>query len=120
MSQWTIGKKIAGGILAVLIQALCVGCFALWISARRSSKLDLVSSQYLPVTELASQVEREFLNARIHFIYFVTIQKKGSLEKGWERFRNAQKELPELQRLVGRSDVLAGLRPDVEKLRRTA
>src|SRR5215467_13840491 len=118
MSAWTIGKKIAGGFLLVLAQALLVGLFGLWMTNRNSNKLNVVSAEYLPETELAAQIEREVLNARIHFIYFVTIQKEGSLEKGWERFRNAQQELPKLRNLINSSAAFADLRPDVEQLYR--
>jgi len=118
MSAWTIGKKIAGGFLLVLAQALLVGLFGLWMTNRNSNKLNVVSAEYLPETELAGQIEREVLNARIHFIYFVTIQKEGSLEKGWERFRNAQQELPKLRNLINSSAAFADLRPDVEQLYR--
>jgi methyl-accepting chemotaxis protein len=116
MSQWTISRKIRAGILVVLMQALCVGCFGLWVTVRTSRDVQAVSNDYVPVTELAGQVERELLNARIHFIYFVTIQKPGALDKGWERFRNAQQELPKLQQLVEKSKRLADTRPQVAQL----
>ena len=118
MSNWTIGKKVSAQLLAILVQALCVSCFGLWISVRTSHKLDVVSSQYLPVAETAGQIEREVLNARIHFIYFVTVQKKGSLEKGWDRFHSAEKEFPKLQQLVAQSEIFAAARPEVEQLGR--
>ena len=118
MLQLSIGKKIGIGVLGVLLQALAVGCFGVWITARTSSNLEVVTSSYLPVGELATRVESEFLNARIHFIYFVTVQKPGALEKGWGRFRNAQNELPKLQRIITESDALTELRPEVEQLRR--
>jgi methyl-accepting chemotaxis protein len=114
MAQWTIGKKIAVGFLLVLVQALSVGLFGLWMTNRAAT--NVVSTEYLPETALATQIERELLNARIHFIYFVTVQKEGSLQKGWERFRYAQQELPRLQELVNRSDAFADIRPDVERL----
>jgi methyl-accepting chemotaxis protein len=86
------------------------------MTRRTAHKLDAVSAEYLPETQLATQVEREVLNARIHFIYFVTIQKEGSLEKGWARFRNAEQELPKLRESVSRSEAFADIRPDVEQL----
>jgi methyl-accepting chemotaxis protein len=116
MSAWTIGKKITVGFLMILVLALSVELFGLWITNRTSIKLNLVSAEYLPETELATQIEREVLNARIYFIYFVTIQKDGALEKGWERFRKAQQELPKLQALVDGSDAFAGIRPEVQQL----
>ena len=100
MRVWTIGKKITVGFLVVLLLTLSVELFGLWIANRASRQLKLVSAEYLPETEVAAQIERDVLNARIHFIYFVTIQKDGALEKGWERFRNAQRELPKLQKLA--------------------
>jgi hypothetical protein len=116
VSQWTIGRKIAVGFLLVLAQSLSVGVYALWKTAQTSSSLSRVSSEYLPENELASQVERGLLNARIHFIYFVTIQKEGSLDKGWARFRDVEHELPKLQELVARSGDFAEIRPDVDQL----
>jgi methyl-accepting chemotaxis protein len=118
MAKWTIGKKIAAGFLVVLMQALSVGVYALWMTSRTSGKLRLISSEYLPETQSAAQVERDLLNARIHFIYFVTIQKEGSLEKGWQRFHAAQQQLPKLRDVVARSEVFAPIRPDVDQLLR--
>ena len=114
MSNWTIARKIAGGFMLVLVQALSVGLFGMWMTHRAAN--NVVSTLYLPETELSAQIEREVLNARIHFIYFVTIQKEGSLEKGWERLRNAEQALPKLRELVNSSDAFADIRPDVEQL----
>lgn len=118
MSTWTIRKRITVGFVAILLLALSVQLFGLWITNRISHQLNLVSIECLPETELAAQIEREVLNARIHFIYFVTIQKDGALEKGWERFRNAQQALPKLQELVHGSATFTDIRPDVEALSR--
>jgi len=116
MSEWTIGRKIGVGFLLVLAQALSVGLFGLWMTNRTGNKMNVVSAEYLPESELAIQIERGLLNARINFIYFVTVQKEGSLEKGWERFHSAQQQIPKLQELVNRSNTLADIRPDVEQL----
>ncbi len=35
-----------------------------------------------PEMQLATKLERDLLNARINFIYFITIQKEGSFDKG--------------------------------------
>lgn len=116
MSAWTIGRKIGGGFLLVVLLALSIELLTLWTAVRTSNQLNLVSAEYLPETQLAAQIEAELLNARIHFIYFVTIQKEGSLDQGWERFHNAQRELPKLRALVNSSDAFADIRPDVEQL----
>lgn len=116
--HWTIGKKIAAGFLTVVAVMLLVSLIGLWTTVRTSKKMELVASEYLPVTELANCVEGEVLNARIHFIYFVTIQKEGALDKGWARFRKVEQDLPRLQELVRRSEALAGVRGDAEQLDR--
>ncbi len=117
MSQWTIGKKICGGFMLILFVMLCIGSVCIWTMARASAGLNLVVFTSLPVAQLAIQIEREFLNARINFIYaFVTIQKPGTLDKGWTRFGNAENELVKLQQLVASSDAFANARPGVEQL----
>jgi len=73
MSAWTIGKKITVGSLVVLLLTLSVELFGLWITNQASRRLKLASVEYLPETQVAAQIERDVLNARIHFIYFVTI-----------------------------------------------
>lgn len=119
MSRWTIGKKIAAGLLVLLIQAISVGLYALWRSAEASGRLTALESEYLPEAELAASVERELLNARINYIYFVTIQKPGALEQGRERFANAQREIPKLLAMIERTDHFAAIRPDAEQLSRS-
>jgi hypothetical protein len=75
------------------------------------------SQSFVPAKRLAAAFERDILNARIHFIYFVTIQKPGTLEKGWGRYHNADADLTALTALVNREDELAVLRAPVARLR---
>ena len=98
--------------------ALSVGLFGVWTTNRNANRLNVLAAEYLPETELATQVEREVLNARIFFIYYVTIQKPGSLDKGWAVFRSAQQDLPKLQALVNRAGASDRLRPDLDRLLR--
>jgi methyl-accepting chemotaxis protein len=118
MSKWTIGKKLTAGFLLILCPALSIVAYSGWTTWRASNNLQLVSAEYLPESELAIQIERDLLNARIQFIYFVTIQKPGSLDKGWPRFRNAQQQLAKLRVLVAQSGEFAGIRPQVDQLSR--
>jgi CHASE3 domain sensor protein len=46
--RWTIGKKIAGGFLLVLVQALLVGLFGLWTTNRNANRLKVLAAEYLP------------------------------------------------------------------------
>ena len=116
MSRWNVGQRIAGGFLVVLVLTLVVGSIAVWMTSRTSAKMNSVAADLLPETDLSVRVEREILNARINFIYFVTIQKDGALENGWTRFRSAGTELNKLRSVIGGSDALAAMRPEVERL----
>jgi len=75
-----------------------------------------LSQDDLPEVALAAAFEREILNARIHFIYHVTIQKPGALALGWERFRNVQALMPKLRAQAAGSLALSGLRQPTEQL----
>jgi len=75
------------------------------------------SQSFVPAKRLAAAFERDILNARIHFIYFVTIQKPGTIEKGWARYGSAGADLAELTTLVNSQEELKALRGPVSKLR---
>ena len=84
---------------------------------RQAAKsLSTVARADLPEVALAAAFEREILNARIHFIYHVTIQKPGALDLGWERFRKAQALMPKLGQHVAGSQELAVLRQPTDSL----
>ena len=75
------------------------------------------SQSFVPAKRLSAAFERDILNARIHFIYFVTIQKPGARELGWERYHNADADLTALAVLVNQQDELQPLREPVARLR---
>jgi hypothetical protein len=74
------------------------------------------SQGFVPAKRLTSNFEREILNARIFFIYYVTIQKPGSIENGWKRYREVQSALAQLEALTAKRDDLSALRSPVAKL----
>jgi len=114
--KWNIGRKIEGGFLLIWFQTISVALFGLWMTWHTAGKLRTVCQEYLPENELASKVERDLLNARIHFIYYVTVQKEGSLPKGWDRFHMAEKEIPQLRAVLAGSPTMAALRPEADQL----
>ena len=93
MKRRGVTTKLAAGFAVIVLSVSCVGGFCGW-----------------------SAFEREILNARIHFIYHVTIQKPGRLELGWGRFRKAQAPMPKLTATVAGSPTLASLRPPAQQL----
>lgn len=82
MNKLTIGKKIAFGFLCLIAINVIAGAIGIWHMRAVAGRMESVSNEYLKEAELATQFEREILNARIFFIYFVTIQKPGTLDKG--------------------------------------
>jgi methyl-accepting chemotaxis protein len=77
----------------------------------------VATQSLIPATVLATDFEREILNARIFFIYHVTIQKPGALDKGWVRYHNAEARQQDLMKLVSQRPELNRLQPSVAKLK---
>ncbi len=77
---------------------------------RTASTSGVLSTDDLPELALATAFEREIMNARIHFIYHVTVQKPGALEAGWDRYGRLRALMPKLQRQVANSTELYELR----------
>jgi hypothetical protein len=110
--NWTIGRKFSAGFGAIL--AILGGVGWMTVHAMRSSaaQMDGIAQGYLPEIRLATAFESEILNARIFFIYHVTIQKSGALASGWEHFEKARGLMPKL------ADHVAGS-PELQPLRKT-
>lgn len=118
MQSLTIGKKLSIGFVSILCFGICLVAISMYSMKRASRSLALVTQDDLPEVALATAFEREVLNARIHFIYHVTIQKPGTVEEGWERFRRAKALMPKLTRQVAASESLAELREPTAQLAR--
>jgi methyl-accepting chemotaxis protein len=74
------------------------------------------AAQHYPIAKTANEFEREILNARIQFIYFVTIEKPGALDSGRLHYKNARKKLADLQNQIQSLGPSDGLQPMVRKL----
>ena len=72
---------------------------------------------FVPAKREATAFEREILNARIFFIYYVTIQKPGALAKGWERYHNAEATLQQLTVQAALHPELASIKVPVSTLK---
>jgi len=112
----TIGRKIAIGFVLIILLGLGGAAVSVVVSEIASNSLAPIEAKFLPAGKAAAAVESGLLNARIHFIYFVTIQKDGERERGWEFLRGAEAEMPELERLIGSNPELAALAPQMEAL----
>jgi methyl-accepting chemotaxis protein len=107
VKHWTIGKKLALAFSGFVFLIGGVGVVS-GIAMRHGSRaMHGIAHEYLPTLKLATAFESEILNARIFFIYHVTIQKPGAQSAGWEHFRKARELMPKLAAQVAAS-------PDLE------
>jgi len=116
ISGWTIARKIGAGFTAVLVLVFATELAGVLLARRAAQQLQPIAGEYLAAEKLASVFERKFLNARIYFIYHVTIQKEGALAHGWEAFHAAEQQLPNLRETINGSPRLAPLRPKLAEL----
>jgi len=96
MTKRPIGAQLILGFGAMILLICGVGLLSVINMWRSTSLVTTTSNQYLPLMQLATAFEREILNARIHFIYRVTVQKPGALEAGRSRFRKVREPMPKL------------------------
>ncbi len=101
----------------------CALCSLLLVSGLSLSSMSMVhdrqlshSQGFVPAKRLTTNFEREILNARIFFIYYVTIQKPGALDNGWKHYREVGSTLTQLSTLAAGRDDLRVLRAPVAKL----
>src|SRR5215472_16477892 len=111
----TVGARLAAGFAVIAVLVCCGGATSIYVMQRASKATTGVAQTYLPEVKLSAAFEREILNARIHFIYHVTIQKPGALNSGWERFRNVRALMPRLIEMAERPE-LADLRQPTAQL----
>ncbi len=93
-------RLVIGGLLAISFLATLWSTL-LMVRSAEANRRNMVS--LLPLLERSEVFERSILNARIAFIYHVTIDKPGSLDQGWTRYREAQTSLAELHALATKS-----------------
>jgi hypothetical protein len=116
MKNWSISSRVAAGFGLGLACMAFLSALSIYTmhSVQKSEEARL--KIYIPAEKMSEDFERQILNARIFFIYFVTIQKPGSLDKGWERYHKAEEQQKALVALTDKSPELSELRPSVEKL----
>ena len=116
MRNWTVRRSIAVSFAVLILTLGCICIFNSTTMSTVSRDISIGARDYLPEAQLAVAFEREILNARIHFIYHVTIQKPGALETGWARFAKARELMPQLTAQVAGSASLASLRQPTQQL----
>jgi hypothetical protein len=116
MKSWPISRRIILGFTLTVLCMACLSALSIYSMQTVLGRMAATAQSEVPATQLLSSFEREILNARINFIYFVTIQKPGSLDKGWEHYHNVEKLQRDLAALVQQRGDLHDLQPAVLKL----
>ena len=102
MRNWKVSLRIYLAVALPTGLALAAALVAAAWMRHAQAVVAPISNQYLRLQNSAEEFERRVLNARIHFIYYVTIQKEGAKEKGWQHFEVARQTLPELEAAAAR------------------
>ena len=109
--KWSVPARIALAFSIVIVGAtLAIGSLELVASSSMHS-LNAAVLHYSPIARTANDLEYEIFNARIYFIYYVTIQKPGALELGQAHYANARQKLNELRSQAQSTDAVDGLQP---------
>lgn len=115
-SNWTLGRRLGAGFSFLIVLLLIQGVIALVSVENACQSLEKDIQNSLSAAGLAESVEREALNARIHLIYHVTIQKSGARDLGLQRFRQLKSEAEKLRSLVRATSSLEAMRAPAENL----
>jgi hypothetical protein len=99
IQNWSLTARLVAAFVVLGLVAVPAGLVSVWKLRGASDRLDEVARAEMPAAESAIEVERAILNARIHFIYFLTTQRPGSQEAGREWLAKAGKSLAELEAL---------------------
>ena len=116
MRTWSVGQRLRLGFGLIALLIFGGGVVGVYFFATASSTFSSLKSELLPGMNLSARLEQLVLNARIHFIYHVTIQRPGELAVGWEYLHQAQALLPEFLAHVRRSPALAPLRGEADQV----
>jgi uncharacterized phage infection (PIP) family protein YhgE len=116
MSKWRLSTRLALGYGVVIVFAV-VGTLVSTLSMRSASHEAMQIAECRgPLVQQATDYQKEVLTARINFIYFVTVQKPGTLEKGWQRYHNAQELLAQMKKQVADHPELADAKAAVQQV----
>lgn len=108
-------RVVVGGLLTICLFATLSSTLLTLHSADLNHRNTVT---LVPLLEHAEVFERDILNARISFIYYVTVDKPGSLEAGRERYNQAWTDLHELHELAAGNGQSRLLVPRVDALDR--
>ncbi len=97
LGKSTIRGALRVGVLGVAIILVAFGVIAAVTMSKGLRVMSEISEVCIAEMRTAGAFEREVLNARIHFIYHVTVQKPGALEAGTKRLEAARQLLPKLR-----------------------
>jgi len=116
MKRLSVSRLVSLAVAILLSALFIISGLAMYNMQGVVRTEDSHARTFAPASVLAIGFEREVLNARISFIYFVTIQKSGSLDAGNKHFDEAKLLQQDLISMVQQHEELSPLRSAVIKL----
>ncbi len=112
-----LGAKIGLGFGLLIVLGLTMGVVAVWNTGAIQGTAERVAKAYLPQVKLASDLERNFLQATLGSTIYAYTQDSKFLELGKKALVEARKNLDAGEKLAATSPDLATFREETKKTR---
>ncbi len=109
MKNFSLSVKIGMGFGILILIASMLGGLAVWKMKGVKIQAGILSHEYIPELEVANEIERAAMNARLEIRGYALTQEKGYLEKGRESLKALKEHLERAAELQRQS-------PHLEKL----
>ncbi|MGO8943031.1 MAG: methyl-accepting chemotaxis protein [Syntrophobacteraceae bacterium] len=115
MNSMKLGAKIGVGFGVLVLLALALGSLAVWNIRAVQTTAERVAKVYMPQVKLASDLERDFLQAVFGVTVYASTQDGKFLDLGKKALAEVKKDLKDGEQLASRYTDLASFRDKTEK-----
>ncbi len=115
MNRMKLGAKIGLGFGVLILLALALGSVAVLNIRAVATTAERVANVYMPQVKLASDLERDFLQAALGVTVYAYTQDGKFLDLGKNALAEVKKNLKDGEQLAGKSPDLASFREKTEK-----
>jgi methyl-accepting chemotaxis protein len=117
MNHMKLGAKVGLGFGVLMLLALTLGSVAVLNIRAVATTAERVANVYMPQVKLASDLERDFLQAALGVTVYAYTQDGKFLDLGKNALAEVKKNLKDGEQLAGRFPDLASFREKTEKTR---
>jgi len=116
MKNLKLGMKIGLAFTVVIAILLLLGAVAIWNMRSVSGLAERLDGQFMPESGLASNIERNYLNAMLEIRGYGYTLDKAFLDKGMKYIEEIKKSLKDAKELAARSSELKKFQEQAEKV----